>query len=152
MRSQPGWHRKRTGRCAPWPPTCEPRALRCRTTPSGASCAAKASAAKKTLLASETERPDLARRRTRWRTHQHRFDPARLVFVDETWAKTNMTRTRGWSPRGTPLLAKVPHGHWKTLTFLAGLRHDRIVAPCVIDGPINGLSFTAWVSQFLAPT
>ena len=84
--------------------------------------------------------------------HQHRIDPARLVFVDETWAKTNMTRTRGWSPRGTPLLAKVPHGHWKTLTFLAGLRHDRIVAPCVIDGPINGLSFTAWVSQFLAPT
>jgi len=72
--------------------------------------------------------------------------------VDETWAKTNMTRTRGWSPRGAPLLAKVPHGHWKTLTFLAGLRHDRIVAPCVIDGPINGLSFTAWVSQSLAPT
>ena len=63
-----------------------------------------------------------------------------------------MTRTHGWSPRGTPLMAKVPHGHWKTLTFLAGLRHDRIVAPCVIDGPINGLSFTAWVSQFLAPT
>jgi transposase len=74
------------------------------------------------------------------------------VFVDETWAKTNMTRTRGWSPRDAPLLAKVPQGHWKTLTFLAGLRHDRIVAPCVIDGPINGLSFTAWVSQFLAPT
>ena len=64
----------------------------------------------------------------------------------------SMTRARGWSPRGTPLLAKIPHGHWKTLTFLAGLRHDRIVAPCVIDGPINGLSFTAWVSQFLAPT
>ena len=64
-------------------------------------------------------------------------------------AKTNMTRTGGWSPRGAP---KVTHGHWKTLTFLAGLRHDRIVAPCVIDGPINGLSFTAWVSQFLAPT
>lgn len=54
-----------------------------------------------------------------------------------------MTRTRGWSQCGTPLLAKVPHGHWKILTFLAGLRHDRIVAPCVIDGPINGLSFTA---------
>jgi transposase len=62
-----------------------------------------------------------------------------------------MTRTRGWSPRGTPLLAKVPYGHRQTLTFRAGLRHDRIVAPCVIDGPINGLSFTAWVSQFLAP-
>lgn len=63
-----------------------------------------------------------------------------------------MTRTRGWSQRGEPLLAKVPHGHWKTLTFLAGLRHDRIVAPCVIDGPINGVSFTAWVQQFLVPT
>jgi transposase len=88
----------------------------------------------------------------RWRAHQHRFDPTRLVFVDATWVKTNTTRRRGWSPRGTPLPAKVPHGHWKTLTFLAGLRHDRIVAPCVIDGPINGVSFTAWVSQFLAPT
>lgn len=63
-----------------------------------------------------------------------------------------MTRTRGWSLRGTPLQAKVPHGHWKTLTFLAGLRHDRIVAPCVIDGPINGVAFTAWVNQFLVPT
>ena len=63
-----------------------------------------------------------------------------------------MTRARGWSPRGEPLLAKVPHGDWKTLTFLAGLRHDRIVAPCVIDGPINGVSFTAWVEQFLVPT
>ena len=107
---------------------------------------------KKTLLASETERPSLVRARTRWRTHQHRLDASRLVFVDETWVKTNMTRTRGWSLRGTRLMAKVPHGHWKTLTFLAGLRHDRIVAPCVIDGPINGVSFTAWVSQFLAPT
>ncbi len=105
----------------------------------------------KTLLASETERPNLARLRTRWRRYQHRIDPTRLVFVDETWVKTNMTRTRGWSPCGTPLLAKVPHGHWKTLTFLAGLRHDRIVAPCVIDGPINGVSFTAWVNQFLVP-
>jgi transposase len=63
-----------------------------------------------------------------------------------------MTRTRGWSPRGTPLMAKVPHGHWKTLTFLAGLRQDRIVAACVIDGPINGVSFTAWVTQSLVPT
>ena len=66
--------------------------------------------------------------------------------------KTNMTRTRGWSLRGCPLIAKVPHGHRKTLTFLAGLRHDRVVAPCVIDGPINGVSFAAWVAQFLAPT
>ena len=63
-----------------------------------------------------------------------------------------MTRLRGWAPRGHKLLAKVPQGRWHTLTFLAALRHDRIEAPCVIDGPINGLSFTAWVSQFLAPT
>ena len=87
----------------------------------------------------------------RWRRYQSRIDPTRLVFIDETWVKTNMTRTRGWSPRGTPLLAKVPHGHWKTLTFLAGLRHDRIVAPCVVDGPINGVTFTAWVHQSLVP-
>lgn len=74
------------------------------------------------------------------------------MFIDETWVKTNMTRTHGWSPRGQALLAKVPHGHWKTLTFLAGLRHDGIVAPLVLDGPINGVSFTAWVQQMLVPT
>lgn len=86
----------------------------------------------------------MARKRDRWKRHQHRIDPSRLVFIDETWAKTNMTRLRGWAPRGHPLLAKVPFGHWKTLTFLAALRHDRIDAPCVIDGAINGLTFTAW--------
>jgi len=63
-----------------------------------------------------------------------------------------MTRLRGWSPRGSKLIARVPHGHWKTLTFLAALRHDRIDAPCVFDGPINGDSFTAYVEQFLVPT
>ena len=94
----------------------------------------------------------MARKRERWKRHQHRIDPSRLVFIDETWAKTNMTRLRGWAPRGRPLLAKVPFGHWKTLTFLAALRHDRIDAPCVIDGPINGVTFTAWIEQFLAPT
>lgn len=73
------------------------------------------------------------------------------MFVDETWAKTNMTRTHGWRNRGKPLIAKVPHGHWKTLTFIAGLRYDGIVAPCVIDGPINGESFTAWIEQSLIP-
>jgi hypothetical protein len=74
-------------------------------TQSGASCVARDLPSKKTLLASEMERPSLARLRTRWRSYQHRFDPARLVFVDETWVKTNMTRTHGWSPRGEPLLA-----------------------------------------------
>jgi transposase len=103
-------------------------------------------------MASEIHRPKVARFRTRWKAHQHRLDPERLVFVDETWVKTNMTRTRGWSPRGTPLLATVPFGQWKTLTFIAGLRRDRIVAPCVIDGPINGAAFTAWLEQSLIPT
>ncbi|MBB4577684.1 transposase, partial [Rhizobium lentis] len=68
------------------------------------------------------------------------------------WVKTNMTRTCGWCQRGEPLIAEVPHGHWKTLTFLAGLRRDSIVAPFVLDGPINGIAFTAWVRQCLVPT
>ena len=63
-----------------------------------------------------------------------------------------MTRTHGRSPRGQRLVAKVPHGRWRTLTFLAALRRDRIEAPCVIDGPINGESFLAYVEQFLVPT
>jgi len=74
------------------------------------------------------------------------------VFIDETWAKTNMTPIRGWSRRGEKLVARAPFGRWRTLTFLAALRHDRIDAPCVLDGPINGQLFTAWVEQFLVPT
>jgi transposase len=107
---------------------------------------------KKSLHASEQDRADIARRRARWKTHQGRFDPKRLVFIDETWAKTNMTRRHGRAARGHRLVAKVPQGRWRTLTFLAALRHDRITAPCVIDGPINGTSFRAYVEQFLLPT
>jgi transposase len=87
-----------------------------------------------------------------WKKYQNRLDPARLVFLDETWAKTNMTRRHGRCARGQRLVAKVPHGRWRTLTFLAALRSDRIAAPCVIDGPINGESFLAYVEQMLAPT
>jgi len=94
----------------------------------------------------------VARKRIRWQRYQRRIDYKRLVFVDETWAKTNMTRTRGWAPRGRRLVACVPQGERKTLTFLAGLRHDRIVAPCVIDGPIDRATFLAWLKQFLIPT
>lgn len=94
----------------------------------------------------------MARKRDRWKRHQHRLDPRRLVFIDETWAKTNMTRTHGRAPTGQRLVAKVPHGHWTTLTFLAALRHDRIDAPYVLDGPINGEYFRAWVEQHLVPT
>ena len=94
----------------------------------------------------------MAHRRAQWKKYQARLDPARLVFIDETWVKTNMTRLCGWAPRGRKLLAKVPQGHWRTLTFLAALRHNRIDAPCVIDGPINGEMFLAYVEQILVPT
>ena len=107
---------------------------------------------KKSLHASEQDRADIARRRARWKKYQGRLDPKRLVFIDETWVKTNMTRRHGRCSRGARLVAKVPHGRWRTLTFLAALRHDRITAPCVIDGPINGTSFRAYIEQFLVPS
>jgi transposase len=75
-----------------------------------------------------------------------------LVFIDETWTKTNMAPLRGWSHRGTRLTAKVPHGRWKTTTFLAALRHDRITAPWVLDGPIDGETFRIYVKKILIPT
>ena len=83
---------------------------------------------------------------------QGRIDPRWLVFIDETWIKTNMAPIRGWGPRGARLVARVPQGHWKTLTFLAALRCDRLTAPAVFDGPINGESFLAYVEQILVPT
>jgi transposase len=75
-----------------------------------------------------------------------------LVFIDETWTKTNMSPLRGWAERGTRLTTKVPHGHWKTTTFLAALRHDRIDAPWLLDGPIDGETFQIYVEKVLVPT
>jgi transposase len=112
----------------------------------------RASATKKSVLASEQDRPDIARRRAQWRRYQARIDPARLVFIDETWTKTNMAPLRGWAQRGARLLSKVPYGHWNTMTFIAALRHDRIDAPWLLDGPINGESFKVYVEKVLAPT
>ena len=109
-------------------------------------------AQKKTLIARERDRADITRHRARWRSRQKRVDVSRLVFIDETWTKTNMTRLYGWAPRGERLVDKVPQGKWKTATFLAALRNDRIEAPCVFDGPINGERFRAYVEQFLIPT
>jgi transposase len=80
------------------------------------------------------------------------LNPEHLVFIDETWAKTNMTRPRGRAPKGERLLASVPHGHWKTTTFLAGLRSTGLTAPLVVDGAINGDIFLGWVRKHLAPT
>ena len=94
----------------------------------------------------------MARRRARWKTHQGKIDPTRLVFIDETWAKTNMAPLRGWARRGQRLRGRAPHGHWKTMTFLAALRCDRITAPWVLDGPINGDAFRTYVERVLVPT
>jgi len=94
----------------------------------------------------------VARRRQRWQARQARIDPTRLVFIDETWTKTNMAPLRGWGPRGQRLIGKAPRGRWRTLTFLAALRADRIEAPCLFNGPINGQMFLAYVEQFLVPT
>jgi transposase len=80
------------------------------------------------------------------------LDAKRLVFIDETWAKTNMARTRGRSRRGTRLVAKLPYGHWKTTTFVAALRSDGVTAPTVVDGAMNGVTFLAYVRQQLVPT
>jgi len=114
--------------------------------------AARADAEKKSLRASEQDRPDVVAARAEWRDSQRRLDPARLIFIDETWTKTNMTRLYGWAAVGHRLVDAVPHGHWHTSTFIAGLRQDGLVAPCVFNGAINGEAFLAYVEQVLVPT
>jgi transposase len=79
------------------------------------------------------------------------MDASRFVFLDETGTATNMTRRYGWSPRGQRVADATPHGHWLTTTFVAGLRKDGIVAPLVLDGPMRGAVFRAYVEQMLAP-
>ena len=103
-------------------------------------------------MASERDRPDVARRRAQWIKYQCHVAPERLVFIDETWTKTNMAPLRGWAPRGLRLPAKVPYGHWNTTTFLAALRCDRIDAPWLLEGPIDGESFQIYVEKVLLPT
>ncbi|WP_369810016.1 IS630 family transposase [Bradyrhizobium sediminis] len=107
---------------------------------------------KKSVVAGERDRPDVARRRSQWTKYQGRVEAERLVFIDETWTRTDMAPLRGWALRGRRLPAKVPHGRWKTMTFLAALRHDRIDAPWFIEGPIDGESFRTYVEKALLPT
>jgi len=118
---------------------------------SAAGFTASGSAIKKTLRAAEQDRLDVAVARRLWRIRQPHLDPGRLIFIDETGANTKMVRLRGRAPRGQRLMAQVPHGHWKTMTFLAGLRHDRIIAPFVIDGAMNGEIFLTYARDVLAP-
>jgi transposase len=94
----------------------------------------------------------VARARRLWNRRQGLLDPARLVFIDETAATTKMVRLRGRCPRGVRLIGHAPHGHWKTITFVVGLRNNGMVAPLVVDGPMDGPTFVAYVEQCLAPT
>jgi transposase len=90
--------------------------------------------------------------RQRWRDEQQpRWAGRHLVFLDETGLNTKMTRLHGRSARGQRCQCAVPHGHWHTATLVVALRHDRLCAPCLLDGPMNGAAFLAYVEQFLAP-
>ena len=119
---------------------------------SGGSSTVTALALKKSVRAAEQNRPDVAAARMAWADGQTELDPERLVFIDETGTGTSMARLRGRARRGERLVGKIPHGHCKTTAFVAGLRSDALTAPCVIDGPMNGNTFRAYVEQILAPS
>src|SRR5215471_12868768 len=110
------------------------------------------SASKKTLYAEEQRRADIVRARRRWMREQGMFDPARLVFIDETCTNTAMVRLRGRARRGERLVDYAPHGAWKTVTFVGALRQRGMTAPFVIEGAMNGPMFLAYVRQCLVPT
>lgn len=104
------------------------------------------------MHAAEQNRPDVAKARAEWREGQSSLNPGKLIFIDETATKTSLVRLYGGSPRGTRLVDSSPHGHWKTSTFIAGLREDGLIAPAVFDGAINGELFLAYIEQVLVPT
>jgi transposase len=90
--------------------------------------------------------------REAWFEGQTDLDPERLIFIDESGLSTKMARLRGWAPKGERCRAAIPHGHWKTITFVGGLTLEGFVAPMLLDGPMDGECFLAWVEQMLAPT
>ena len=107
---------------------------------------------KKTGHAAEQDRPDVLRRREAWFDGQLDLDPETLVFIDETGASTKMARLHGRAPRGERLRGAIPHGHWKTTTFVGALRLSGMTAPMVLDGPMTGEWFLAYTRQVLVPT
>ena len=115
--------------------------------PSGSACRLK-----KALRATEQDRPDVAARRKLWRAAQPFIDPEALVFLDETGVNTKMARLYGWAPVGERCRDSAPFGHWKTMTFIAGLRLSGMTAPWVLDGPMDGDAFRTYVEHVLAPT
>ena len=90
--------------------------------------------------------------RQAWSEGQTNLDPERLIFIDESGLSTKMARRRGWAPKGERCRAAIPHGHWKAITFVGGLTLDGFVAPMLLDGPMDGECFLAWVEQMLVPT
>ena len=126
--------------------------MRSRPVRSGASTSGTRSRSKKTLHAAEQDRPDVVAARQQLKAEQPKLKASGLVFLDETAVTTKMVRQYGLAPVGARLVAKVPHGHWKTLTLVAALRVDGTTAPYVIDGPMDGATFLAYVEQVLAPT
>src|SRR5712671_34414 len=128
------------------------RSSRLERARSGASTIVTRSRSKKTLHAAEQDRPDVAAARAALKAEQPSLKAPRLVFIDETAVTTKMVRHYGRSPRGERLVASVPHGHWKTLTFIAALRFDGMTAPYVVDGAMDGPTFIAYVEQVLTPT
>ena len=120
-----------------------------------AGSSATAIASKKTLLASEQDRPDIKAAREEWTTKRQprmRLEPHRLVFLDETGTTTKMTRLRGRCPKGQRLRCKAPFGHWMTQTFVASLRCDKLTAPFAVNAPMNRCIFETYVEKELAPT
>jgi transposase len=111
-----------------------------------------ASPSKKTAHAEEQERPDVRARRLAWFMNQPDLDPSQLVFIDETGASTKIARMYGRAARGERCRSAIPHGHWKTTTFVGALRLDGMTAPMVLDGPMHSDAFLAYVNQVLAPT
>lgn len=107
---------------------------------------------KKTAHAAEQQRADVLRRRQAWFDAQPDLEPERLVFIDETGASTKMARRYGRSRRGERCRAPIPHGHWKTTTFVGGLRLGGMTAPMVLDGAMHGAAFLAYVEQVLVAT
>ncbi|HXK37032.1 MAG TPA: IS630 family transposase [Candidatus Paceibacterota bacterium] len=106
---------------------------------------------KKSLRASEQDRPDVKRQRAKWRRRTRHIDPNRFVFLDESGAKTNMKRLYGWATKARRLVDAVPGGHWHTTTMLSALRSDTVATAMVTKGAVDGLVFLGFVQHFLVP-
>lgn len=100
----------------------------------------------------KTLNPSVKAARENWVEGQDDLDPEHLIFIDESGLSTKMARLRGWAPKGERCCAAIPHGHWKTVTFVGGLTLTGFVAPMLLDGPMDGECFLAWVEQMLVPT